>query len=126
MRLSLALFCVLDLSAHSFFHRPFHNRLCKPWTECTADEYEVLAPSAFQDRVCSSKTTCDVRVGIVNRSDFSHRSSTCVALGFVDLFHFFPYDANPLATGKLLHDQTVDGQGGRCLRSLPCGPFNGV
>lgn len=44
-------------------NRPFHNRLCKPWTECTDNQFEALAPTAFQDRVCSTKTTCDVSAG---------------------------------------------------------------
>jgi hypothetical protein len=40
--------------------RPFHDRVCKTWTECGESEYEVLAPSAFEDRVCEAATVCDV------------------------------------------------------------------
>ena len=40
--------------------RPFHDRVCKPVTECAADEFEVTAPTPYEDRVCEKKAKCDV------------------------------------------------------------------
>lgn len=56
-----------DLPCLFSMDRPFHNRVCKPWTECAANQYEVVAPSASQDRVCSAKTSCDVRMERIGR-----------------------------------------------------------
>ena len=47
--------------AAPLWFRPFHDRVCKPVTECAADEFEVSAPTPFEDRVCEKKATCDVR-----------------------------------------------------------------
>jgi len=33
--------------------------VCKPVTECAADEFEVTAPTPYEDRVCEKKAKCD-------------------------------------------------------------------